>query len=115
MTTETYTFKAPCGQGACSKVGLTRAYGGKNLKSTLRRTGSGVYKGTEGPEPYVCLNPIGTPGKFTGEHTVKVVPVKLPNGKPSPTAKKITDKLVIQFTGCKETIEEVSLTGKPAK
>jgi hypothetical protein len=109
VTTETYVFKAPCGHGACSKVGLTRDYGGKKLKSTLRRTAPGVYKGTEGPEAYLCVNPIGAPGKFTGEHKVKVLPAKAANGK------KITDKLVIHITGCKETIEEVSLTGKLTK
>jgi hypothetical protein len=115
VTTETYVFKAPCGKGTCSKVGLTRDYGGKKLKSTLKRTAPGVYKGTEGPEPYVCVNPLGTPGKFKGEHKVKVLSVKLPDGRPSPNAKKITDKLVIHITGCKETIEEVSLTGKLTK
>jgi hypothetical protein len=115
VTTETYTFKAPCGHGTCTKVVLTRQHGGKKLKSTLKRTGPGVYKGTEGPEPYVCVNPLGAPGEFTGKHTVKVLPVKLPDGRPAPKVKKITDNFVIYFKGCKETFEKVNLTGKPAK
>jgi hypothetical protein len=105
-TTETYAFKSTCGKGACAKVGLTRDYGGKNVKSTLRRTAPGVYKGTEGPEPYVCVNPIGTPGTFTGDHKVTVLKSK--NGK----ATRIKDKLVIHIDGCTETIEEVILKGK---
>jgi hypothetical protein len=105
-TTETYAFKSTCKKGACSQVGLTRDYGGKNVKSTLRRTAPGTYKGTEGPEPYVCVNPIGTPGTFTGDHKVTVEKSK--NGK----ATRVKDKLVIHIDGCTETIEETILKGK---
>jgi hypothetical protein len=106
-TTETYAFKSSCGgKGACPKVGLTRDRDGSNVKSTLRRSGPGVYKGTEGPEPYVCVNPIGTPGTYTGDHKVTVLKSK--NGK----ATRVKDKLVIHIDGCTETIEEVILKGK---
>jgi hypothetical protein len=105
-TIETYAFKSTCGKGACAKVGLTRDRGGANVKSTLRRTAPGTYKGTEGPEPYVCVNPIGTPGTYTGDHKVTVLKGK--NGK----ATRIKDKLVIHIDGCTETIEEVLLKGK---
>jgi len=106
-TIETYAFKSTCGgKGACAKVGLTRDRGGANVKSTLRKTAPGTYKGTEGPEPYVCVNPIGTPGTFTGDHKVTVLKSK--NGK----ATRVKDKLIIHIDGCTETIEEVILKGK---
>jgi hypothetical protein len=106
-TIETYAFKSTCRKGACTSVGLTRESGGRNVKSTLRQTKPGVYKGIEGPEPYVCVKPIGAPGTFTGEHKVTVTK-KNKKGK----ATKVSDKLVIHIDGCTETIEEVVLKGK---
>jgi hypothetical protein len=107
VTTDVYVFKSTCGgKGGCAKVGLTRESGGRDVKSTLHKTAPGVYKGVEGPEPYVCVNPIGTKGEFTGEHKITVT--KSQKGK----AKKISGKTVIHITGCNETIEEVSLRGK---
>jgi hypothetical protein len=106
-TTDVYAFKSTCGgKGSCAKVGLTREAGGRNIKSTLQRTSPTVYKGIEGPAPYICVKPIGTPGTFTGEHKVTVT--KAVKGK----ATKISGKLVIHINGCTETIEEVSLRGK---
>jgi hypothetical protein len=73
VTSDTYVFKSTCGgSGACAKVGLTRESGGRDVKSTLHKTAPRVYKGNEGPEPYVCVNPIGAPGQFTGEHKITV-------------------------------------------
>jgi hypothetical protein len=107
VTSEVYVFKSTCGgTGGCAKVGLTRESGGRDVKSTLNRTAPGVYKGIEGPEPYTCVNPIGAPGQFTGQHKITVTKAK--NGK----AKKVSGKLVIHITGCTETIEEVSLRGR---
>jgi len=107
VTTDEYVFKSTCPKGACAKVKLTRKSGGRNVKSTLKKTAPGVYKGTEGPEPYVCVNPIGKKGEFTGDHKITVTK-KAKDG----LAKKISGKLVIHITGCVETIEEVKLTGK---
>src|SRR6187402_209880 len=59
VTADTYLFKSSCPKGACARVGLTRESGGRDVKSTLKWTAPGVYKGNEGPEPYVCVNPIG--------------------------------------------------------
>jgi hypothetical protein len=107
VTTDAYVFKSTCGgKGGCSKVGLARESGGRDIKSTLHKTAPGVYKGNEGPEPYICVNPIGDKGEFTGEHKVTVT--KSQKG----LARKISVKTVIHITGCTETIEEVRLKGK---
>jgi hypothetical protein len=106
VTADTYVFKSTCPKGPCAKVGLTRESGGRDVKSTLHKAAPGVYKGNEGPEPYVCVNPIGDKGQFTGEHKITVT--KASKG----LAKKITGKTVIHISGCVETIEEVSLRGK---
>jgi len=106
VTSDVYVFKSACRKGACANVGLTRESGGRDVKSTLHRTAPGVYKGNEGPEPYVCVNPIGEKGEFTGEHKIKVT--KSRKG----LATKISGKTVIHITGCTETIEEVTLRGK---
>jgi hypothetical protein len=105
VTTEIYVFKSTCKSGACNRVGLTRESGGRDIKSTLKRTAPGVYKGVEGPEPYVCVNPLGATGEFTGEHKITVTKAK--NGR----AKKISGKLVVHISGCTETVEEVTLKG----
>jgi hypothetical protein len=106
VTSDVYVFKSTCRKGSCAKVGLTRESGGRDVKSTLHRTAPGVYKGNEGPEPYVCVNPIGAKGEFTGEHKIKVT--KSRKGR----ATKISGKTVIHISGCVETIEEVTLRGK---
>ena len=106
VTSDVYVFKSACRKGSCAKVGLTRESGGRDVKSTLHRTAPGVYKGNEGPEPYVCVNPIGAQGEFTGEHKIKVT--KSRKG----LARKISGKTVIHISGCTETIEEVSLRGR---
>ncbi|HEX7059432.1 MAG TPA: hypothetical protein VF176_06230 [Solirubrobacterales bacterium] len=105
-TTDVYVFKSTCKSGACSKVGLIRKSGGRNVKSTLHKTAPGVYKGTEGPEPYVCVKPIGAPGQFTGDHKIKVT--KSANG----LATKVSGTTAIHITGCTETFEDVALKGK---
>ena len=105
-TTDVYVFKSTCRSGACAKVGLIRKSGGRNVKSTLNKTAPGVYKGTEGPEPYTCVKPIGTPGQFTGDHKIKVT--KSANG----LATKISGTTAIHITGCTETFENVALKGK---
>jgi hypothetical protein len=105
-TTDTYVFKSTCKSGACAKVKLTRKAGGRNVKSTLKKTAPGVYKGTEGPEPYTCVKPLGAPGQFTGDHTIKVTKAK--NG----LATKISGTTAIHITGCTETYENVALKGK---
>jgi hypothetical protein len=106
VTTDVYVFKSTCkGSGGCARVGLTRKSGERNIKSTLKRTAPGVYKGTEGPVPYTCVKPLGAAGQFTGEHKITVTKAK--NGK----ARKVSGKLVIHITGCTETIEEASLRG----
>ncbi len=106
VTSDVYVFKSTCRKGSCAKVGLTRESGGRDVKSTLHRTAPGVYKGNEGPEPYVCVNPIGAKGEFTGEHKIKVT--KSRKGRVT----KISGKTVIHISGCTETIEEVTLRGK---
>jgi len=106
VTTDVYVFKSTCRKGSCAKVGLTRESGGRDVKSTLHRTAPGVYKGNEGPEPYVCVNPLGAKGEFTGQHKITVT--KSRKGR----ATRISGKTVIHITGCTETIEEVTLRGK---
>jgi hypothetical protein len=107
---DVFVFKSSCGgTGGCAKVALTRKSGGRNVKSTLTRKAPGVYKGTEGPEPYVCVDPIGTAGKFTGDDTVTITKAK--NG----IAKKISGKLVSHLAGCEETFEEVTFQGVPTR
>jgi hypothetical protein len=101
---DTYTFK--CKSKSCSKVTLTRKSGTRNIKSTLHKNKKGVYVGTEGPVAYTCIDPIGTPGKFTSDHTIKVT--KSRAGK----ATKISGTTVTHITGCKETHETVQLSGK---
>src|SRR3954453_20191247 len=102
VTTDVYVFKSTCGgKGGCAKVGLRRESGDRDVKSTLHRTAPGVYKGTEGPEPYTCIKPLGDPGQFTGDHKITVTKSK--NGR----ARKVTGRLVIHITGCSETYEEV--------
>ena len=108
-TTDTYVFKSTCGgTGGCPKVSLTRKSGNRNLKSTLSRKAPGVYKGVEGPAPYVCVDPIGIKGQFTGSHKITVT--KARKGK----ATKIADQLVIHITGCTETFEEGTMKGSLA-
>jgi hypothetical protein len=104
--TDVYTFKSTCGAGACSKVTLTRKSGGRNFKSTLKKTALGLYKGTEGPFAYTCVKPLGAPGQFTADHKVKVT--KSENG----LAKKISGEIKIHITGCTETFENGTLSGK---
>jgi hypothetical protein len=102
---DTYTFKAGCKKGTCKSVTLTRASGTRNIKSTLTRNKKGVYVGTEGPVPYTCVKPIGNPGTFTGDHTIKITKSK--KGK----ATKISGTGAIHIKGCTETIEKFTLTG----
>jgi len=106
VTTDVYTFKPTCGSGGCAKVALTRKSGGRNFKSTLKKTAPGVYKGTEGPAAYTCVKPIGTPGQFTADHKIKVT--KSANGR----ATKISGDIKVHITGCTETFENAKLTGK---
>jgi hypothetical protein len=106
VSTDTYKFKSTCGSGACAKVKLTRTSGGRNIKSTLKKIAPGVYKGTEGPAPYTCVKPLGAPGQFTGDHTIKVTKSK------DGLATKIGGTTLIHITGCAETFENVSLSGK---
>lgn len=102
---DTYTFKSTCKSGACKTVTLTRKSGARNVKSTLTRNKKGVYVGSEGPAAYTCVNPIGTPGTFTGDHTVKVTKSK--KGK----ATRISGTLVTHIKGCTETTESAKISG----
>ncbi|HEU4600304.1 MAG TPA: hypothetical protein VFS26_11170 [Solirubrobacterales bacterium] len=105
--TDVFVFKSTCGgTGGCAKAVLTRKSGGRNFKSTLKRKAPGVYKGTEGPYPYTCVDPIGTKGQFTGQNKITVTKAK--KGK----AIKISGKLVDRYTGCNETVEEATVTGR---
>src|SRR4051812_17113715 len=72
VTADEYVFKSACAKGACATVKLTRKSGGRNVKSTLKKVGAGVYEGKEGPEPYTCVRPLGTKGEFTGEQKITV-------------------------------------------
>ena len=103
-TTDAYSFK--CASGSCAKVKLNRDAGGRHFKSTLHKTGSGRYKGTEGPEPYTCVDPLGDPGQFTATHTIKVT--KAANGH----ATKFSGQIKVVITGCTETFENAEVKGK---
>ncbi|MEX0993238.1 MAG: hypothetical protein WDZ37_04500 [Solirubrobacterales bacterium] len=105
-TTDTYKFKSTCASGACATVALDRASGTRHVKSTLQKTASGVYQGTEGPDPYTCVKPIGAAGQFTADHEIKVTKSK--RGK----ATKISGETKVHITGCAETFENVKLKGK---
>jgi len=105
--TDVYVFKSTCGgTGGCPKVVLTRKSAGRNFKSTLKKQAPGVYKGTEGPYPYTCVDPIGTKGTFKGQNKITVTKAK--KGK----AIKISGRLVDRFTGCNETFEEAKVIGR---
>jgi hypothetical protein len=106
VTSETYTFKSSCPAGGCAKVTLTRKSASRKIKSTLKKVGPGVYKGNEGPSPYVCVNPIGTPGQFTAEHKIKVT--KSAGGQ----ATRISGEIKTHITGCTETFENAKISGK---
>jgi hypothetical protein len=106
VTSDIYVFKSACVSGGCLNVGLTRESGGRDVRSTLRKTAPGAYKGNEGPEPYTCVKPPGEKGEFTGEHRITVTKAK--DGR----AQRVSGKTVIHISGCTETIEEVSLKGK---
>lgn len=106
VTSETYSFKSGCGSGSCAKVALTRKSPGRTTKSTLKKVAPGVYKGSEGPSPYVCVNPIGTPGQFTAEHKIKVT--KSAGG----LATRISGEIKTHITGCTETFENAKISGK---
>jgi hypothetical protein len=106
ITTETYVFKSTCGSGGCAKVALTRKSAGRTVKSTLKRTAPGVYKGTEGPSPYTCVKPLGSPGQFTADHKITVTKAK------KGLATKIAGEIKVHITGCTETFENAKLTGK---
>jgi hypothetical protein len=72
---DVYTFTARCTKGACARVTLARAGGSsrKNYRSTLSRTTSGTYTGTEGPFAYSC--PVSSGNRaatFSARHTIKV-------------------------------------------
>jgi hypothetical protein len=104
-TTDVYVFKSTCPAGACAKVRLTRDAGERKVQSTLKKTAPGVYRGTEGPAPYTCVDPIGTKGTFTGDH--KIVVTKAKDGR----AKKISGTIEIHITGSGETYEDAALKG----
>jgi hypothetical protein len=105
-TNETYTFKSSCGSGGCPTVTLTRKSASRKIKSTLKKVAPGVYKGKEGPSPYVCVDPIGTPGQFTADHRIKVT--KSAGG----LATRISGEIKAHITGCKETFETATIKGK---
>jgi hypothetical protein len=107
VSTDTYVFKSLCGKGACAKVTLTRKSGGRNVRSTLRKISPGVYEGTESPQPYTCVRPLGDKGQFSGTNKITVTR-KSKDG----LAKEFTGRLSVQITGCTEEIEEASLKGK---
>ena len=105
---ETFIFNATCNSGACRKVKLTRKGSTRRVKSTLHKVRKGVYKGTEGPENYVCVNPLGDPGTFTNDIKVRVT--KTVDGD----ATKIAGNMHVELQGCDETFEDSKFTGKLA-
>src|SRR5215210_8084098 len=75
---DVFKFTSKCASGGCARVKLDRDGGNhSHYKSTLRKTKPGVYKGTEGPYPYSCLNDANA--TFTAKHTIRVTKTK--NGK----------------------------------
>jgi hypothetical protein len=106
VTTEVYTFKSSCGSGGCPKVTLTRKSASRKIKSTLKKVAPGVYKGSEGPSPYTCVDPLGAPGQFTADHKIKVT--KSAGG----LATRISGEIKTHITGCTETFENAKVTGK---
>jgi hypothetical protein len=74
-TDDVFKFSSRCKSGECARVKLDRDGGDhSHYKSTLRRVRRGVYKGTEGPEPYSC--PDNNAATFTAKHTIKVTKAK---------------------------------------
>ena len=72
---DVYTFTSHCKIGTCKTVTLVRQGGTANrhYRSTLRRTASNIYVGTEGPYPYPCPGrPGGSKSKFTAKHTIRI-------------------------------------------
>ena len=105
-TKDVYEFKPTCNHGVCDNVKLTRDRGSApDVKSTVKRIKPGVYKGTEGPEPYTCLSPFGDPGTFTGVNEIKITDSS--HGKPT----KISGTSKIKLHGCDETFENTSIKG----
>lgn len=105
-TDDVFKFTSRCKAGACAKIKLDRD-GGDNshYKSTLRKTRPGVYKGTEGPEPYTCLD--NDEATFTAKHTIKVTRAR--NGK----ATAIGGTTNIKIAGCSAgTFVNYTLKGK---
>lgn len=69
-TPDVFKFTSRCKSGGCARVKLDRDGGDhQHYKSTLRKTRPGVYKGTEGPYRYSCLDSRST---FIAKHTVRV-------------------------------------------
>jgi hypothetical protein len=105
-TSEIYSFKSSCGSGGCAAVTLTRKSASRKIKSTLKKVSPGVYKGSEGPSPYTCVNPLGAPGQFTADHRIKVT--KSSDGM----ATRIVGEIKVHITGCNETFENAALKGR---
>lgn len=103
---DVFKFTSRCKSGGCARVKLDRDGGDhSHYKSTLRKTRPGVYKGTEGPEPYTCLD--NDEATFTAKHTIKVT--KAPDGK----ATAIGGKTNITIAGCSAgTFVNYTLKGK---
>jgi hypothetical protein len=105
-TNDIYRFKSRCASGACARVKLNRDAGGRHIRSTLHKTAPRRYRGTEGPQPYLCVDPIGDPGQFTSTHTIRVTRAR--NGH----ATRFSGQIKIRITGCTETFENVAVEGK---
>ncbi|MEA2462003.1 MAG: hypothetical protein QOH90_2180 [Actinomycetota bacterium] len=75
-TPDEFKFTAKCpAPRACAKIKLDRDGGNhSHYKSTLRKVKPGVYKGTEGPYPYSCID--NNAATFTAKHTIKVTKAK---------------------------------------
>jgi hypothetical protein len=102
--TRTYKFRPLCHEGACAKVKFTREAGSGRYTSKLHKTAPGVYEGSETPRSYLCTG--GATGEIDTQLTVKITRKK--DGK----ATKISGSLHFDFTGCPETFQDATFSGK---
>jgi len=70
----TYRFVPKCRRGPCEAAYLWReAAGGSSFVSLLRRTGRGIYEGTEGPRSTSCPGKTKGTGYYTFQHHIEIV------------------------------------------
>jgi hypothetical protein len=83
--------RACCRRGPCEAVWLWReAAGGSSFVSLLRRTGRGIYEGTEGPASTSCPGKTKGTGDYTFQHHIEIVKkTRRPIRRKGRVAKKI--------------------------